>query len=71
VARRTALLQQPETLAIVREMLERVEAHLKAEAWFTVVTNMRGESQEDVAMKLIALDPVLAGLQVRTHAWGS
>jgi hypothetical protein len=55
----------------VREMLERVEAHLKAEAWFTVVTNMRGESQEDVAMKLIALDPVLAGLQVRTHAWGS
>lgn len=38
VARRTALLQQPETLAIVREMLERVEAHLKAEAWFTVRT---------------------------------
>jgi ATP phosphoribosyltransferase len=39
VARRAALLQQPETLAIVREMLERVEAHLKAEAWFTVRTS--------------------------------
>jgi len=63
VARRAALLQQPETLAIVREMLERVEAHLKAEAWFTVVTNMRGESAEDVAQKLIDMDPLLAGLQ--------
>lgn len=63
VARRSALLNQPEALKIVRELLERFEAHLKAEDQYTVVANMRGTSREDVAQKIMDADPLLMGLQ--------
>ncbi|KAK3235488.1 ATP phosphoribosyltransferase [Cymbomonas tetramitiformis] len=36
VARRSALLQRAGTLGVVREMLERLEAHMKAQELFTV-----------------------------------
>uniref|UniRef100_A0A7S0WVJ2 ATP phosphoribosyltransferase n=1 Tax=Pyramimonas obovata TaxID=1411642 RepID=A0A7S0WVJ2_9CHLO len=61
VARKQALLEQPGALGIVRELLERLDAHLTAAEQFTVVVNMRGESQEDVATKMI--DAGLGGLQ--------
>jgi hypothetical protein len=75
VARRTALLQQPETLAIVREMLERVEAHLKAEAWFTVRTSLI--SLRRIAFPLppsplggpIGHCPVGAGVRMTIHVF--
>lgn len=35
----------------------------RASVLFQVVTNMRGESQEDVAKKLMDADPLLCGLQ--------
>eukprot|EP00238_Polyblepharides_amylifera_P006601 CAMPEP_0196592084 /NCGR_PEP_ID=MMETSP1081-20130531/71731_1 /TAXON_ID=36882 /ORGANISM="Pyramimonas amylifera, Strain CCMP720" /LENGTH=344 /DNA_ID=CAMNT_0041915663 /DNA_START=299 /DNA_END=1333 /DNA_ORIENTATION=- len=63
VARKSALLDQPQTLKVVREMLERLEAHLKAEGNFTLVTNMRGESPEEVAQKVLDAGPLVAGLQ--------
>lgn len=63
VARRSALLNQPEALKIVRELLERFEAHLKAEDQYTVVANMRGDTQADLAQKIKDADPLLMGLQ--------
>lgn len=61
VARKRALLEQPGALGIVRELLERLDAHLTAAGQFTVVVNMRGQSQEDVAEKMIGAG--LGGLQ--------
>ena len=62
VASRRALLERPGALDIVHEMLERVEAHLRAAGQFTLVGHVRGPSAKAVAAKLLA-DPLLAGLQ--------
>lgn len=43
--------------------LSNVQAHLKADRYFSVVANMRGKSAEEVAGK-INTHPVLGGLQV-------
>eukprot|EP00239_Pterosperma_sp_CCMP1384_P002244 CAMPEP_0197844708 /NCGR_PEP_ID=MMETSP1438-20131217/1691_1 /TAXON_ID=1461541 /ORGANISM="Pterosperma sp., Strain CCMP1384" /LENGTH=436 /DNA_ID=CAMNT_0043455647 /DNA_START=26 /DNA_END=1336 /DNA_ORIENTATION=- len=63
VARRSALTGNPSTLMVVREMIERLEAHLRAQKLFTVVANMRGKSQEEVAAKLLDANSGLGGLQ--------
>ena len=50
-------------IQIVKELLERFEAHLTAEQYFSVIANMKGTSPEDVATRLLRT-PGLQGLQV-------
>lgn len=62
VANRTALLQREGLLEVVRELLERFEGHLVAEQYYSVIANMRGESPEEVAARLLKAEG-LQGLQ--------
>jgi ATP phosphoribosyltransferase len=64
VASRTALLERPGTLEIIHEMLERLEAHLRADGLFMVTANVRGTSAEEVATRLANdAGQLLRGLQ--------
>mmetsp|Transcript_19994 Transcript_19994/g.49651 ORF Transcript_19994/g.49651 Transcript_19994/m.49651 type:complete len:428 (-) Transcript_19994:7-1290(-) len=64
VASRTALLNRPGTLEIIHEILERFEAHLRAEGLFMVTANVRGSSAEEVATSLAKNgSQLLRGLQ--------
>lgn len=63
VASRKALLQRKGALAIVRDMIERLDAHLRADGQFIVTANMRGSSAEEVAAALHGAGPLLYGLQ--------
>ncbi len=51
-------------LQVVHELIERFDAHLKAEQFYSVIANMRGTSPEEVATRLVQA-PGLQGLQVR------
>ena len=61
VANRRALLERPGLLELCHELIERLEAHLIAEKYYSVVANMRGDSAEDVSQRLF--DAGLGGLQ--------
>ena len=64
VASRSALLNRPGTLEIIHELLERLEAHLRAEGLFMVTANVRGSSAEEVATRLACNGgQLLRGLQ--------
>jgi ATP phosphoribosyltransferase len=62
IANRIALRKQPDVLTIACELLEIVEAHLRAEERLSVVANMRGESPEAIARQMFAQE-TLGGLQ--------
>ena len=62
VGNRDALLKRHGVLHIVRELLDRLDAHLKATGYYSVIVNMRGTSPEDVARRLHQSDE-LSGLQ--------
>ncbi|GFQ04517.1 ATP phosphoribosyltransferase 1 chloroplastic [Phtheirospermum japonicum] len=62
VASRKSLIQRKGVLDITHEMLERLEAHLKAVGQFTVTANMRGSSAKEVAERVLS-QPSLSGLQ--------
>lgn len=62
VANRRALKERPGLLEVVHELIERFEAHLKAGKFYSVLANMRGNSAEEVAQKLLD-QPGLSGLQ--------
>ncbi|KAL3515694.1 hypothetical protein ACH5RR_022596 [Cinchona calisaya] len=62
VASRKSLVQRKGVLDITHEMLERLEAHLRAIGQFTVTANMRGSSAEEVAERVLS-QPSLSGLQ--------
>lgn len=62
VANRRSLLERPGLLAIVHELLERFDAHLKAEQYYSVIANMRGDSPEAVSTLLLR-DEGLRGLE--------
>ncbi|MFL5259350.1 MAG: ATP phosphoribosyltransferase, partial [Hyphomicrobiales bacterium] len=64
---RSALERRPEALAIARQLLEYVEAHLRGQENYMVVANMRGDKPNEVAKKLFA-EPELGGLQGPTVA---
>lgn len=80
VGNRQSLLKRRGLLRIVRELLDRLDAHLKAKGFFSVIANMRGSSPEDIASKLQSqglgglegptISPVYAGdsSEVRTYA---
>ncbi|KAK6121160.1 hypothetical protein DH2020_045081 [Rehmannia glutinosa] len=59
VASRKSLMQRKGVLDITHEMLERLEAHLRA----VVTANMRGSSAEEVADRVLS-QPSLSGLQI-------
>lgn len=63
VANRRALKQDPRLLKVVHELIERFEAHLKADKFYSVIANMRGKSTQDVASKICNHSSVLRGLQ--------
>jgi ATP phosphoribosyltransferase len=62
VASRSSLLQRPGLLGIVRELIERLDGHLKAEEFYSVIANMRGDTPEEVAATLLG-EEGLRGLQ--------
>uniref|UniRef100_A0A2P2MKI5 ATP phosphoribosyltransferase n=2 Tax=Rhizophora mucronata TaxID=61149 RepID=A0A2P2MKI5_RHIMU len=62
VASGKALIKRKGVLDITHEILERLEAHLKAVGQFMVTANMRGSSAEEVAERVLS-QPSLSGLQ--------
>jgi ATP phosphoribosyltransferase len=62
IANREALQSRPEVLSVARTLLEFAEAYLRAEERLSLFVNMRGESPQDIARKMFALD-TLGGLQ--------
>lgn len=62
IGNRTTLTQRPKALAVARQMLERIEAHLRAVEHETIIANIRGASPEEVAQKVFS-QPDLGGLQ--------
>lgn len=53
VANKKALIHRRDVLETVHEMLERIEARLKALGEFTVTANMRGNSAQEVAERIL------------------
>ncbi|MCS7088691.1 MAG: ATP phosphoribosyltransferase [Thermoflexales bacterium] len=62
-----ASLRRPEVMAVAIELLEYIEAHQRAEGYFMVWANVRGESLESVG-RLITEQTTLGGLQGPTIA---
>jgi ATP phosphoribosyltransferase len=67
IGNRLALQTRPELMALAREMLEYVEAHLRAQDHYLVTANVRGESAEEIAGHIFA-QTNLGGLQGPTIA---
>jgi ATP phosphoribosyltransferase len=67
VGNRRALQERPELLALAREMLEYIEAHLRAQDHYLVTANVRGESAEAIAGQIFT-QTHLGGLQGPTIA---
>lgn len=67
IGNREALKTRPEVLAVARELLEFFEAHLRAERYFMVTANMRGDSPEAISRRMFT-QPDLRGLQGPTIA---
>lgn len=62
VASKKSLIRRKGVLDITHEILERLEAHLRASKQFMVTANMRGNSAEEVAERIHS-QPLLIGLQ--------
>lgn len=62
VANRAALVSTPGLLDVVHELIERLEAHLKADNYYSVIANMRGESAAAVADRILS-HAALRGLE--------
>jgi ATP phosphoribosyltransferase len=60
VVNKTSLLNRPGMLELVHELLERLEAHLIAQSYYSVIANMSGSDAQDVAKRLT--DAGLGGL---------
>ncbi|MCO5579624.1 hypothetical protein L7F22_033481 [Adiantum nelumboides] len=53
VASKRSLLHRETALEKTHEILERLEAHLRAKGQFTITANMRGNSREEVADRIL------------------
>jgi len=62
IANRNALKTNPLALKIARQLLEYIEAHLRANENIAIFANMRGASPEAIAEQLF-LQPTVGGLQ--------
>ncbi|MEA3349744.1 MAG: ATP phosphoribosyltransferase [Chloroflexota bacterium] len=67
VANRSALKSRPEVLAVARQLLEFIVAHLRAKDNVAVFANIRGETPQFIAKRIFAKD-VIGGLQGPTIA---
>jgi ATP phosphoribosyltransferase len=67
IGNRHALKKRPEVLTIAKQLLEFIEAHLRATGFHAIIANIQGESAEAVAQKVLS-QPELAGLQGPTIA---
>ncbi len=67
IANKEALQTRPDVLTVARQLIEYIEAYLRAENSFLVVTNVRGASPEDIAEKMLS-QPHLRGLRGPTIA---
>ena len=62
IGNRAALESNDRLLAVTRQMLEYIEAHLRARGQYLVFANMRGESQAEVARRVFEQTDI-GGLQ--------
>lgn len=62
IGNRTALATRPDVLSDTRQMLEFIEAHLRARGQYMIFANMRGTSMEDIAGRIFSQTD-LGGLQ--------
>lgn len=62
IANRNALKDNPQVLALARQLLEFIEAHLRANDNLMVIANMRGESPQAIA-SLMFTQTSIGGLQ--------
>ena len=67
IANKMALKTRPDVLTVARQLIEYIEAHLRAENSFLVTTNVRGKSPENIAKKMLG-QPHLRGLRGPTIA---
>jgi len=67
IGNRQTLQMRPEVLQVARQLIEYIEAHLRAQGSYLVIANVRGESQEAIARQ-IAQYPHIRGLQGPTIA---
>lgn len=67
IANKEALQTRPDTLSVARQLIEYIEAYLRAENSYLVTTNVRGDSSEDIAQKMLN-QPHLRGLRGPTIA---
>jgi len=62
VGNRKALETRPEVRETTRQLLEFIEAHLRARGQYLVFANMRGESKDEISRRIFG-QPDLGGLQ--------
>jgi ATP phosphoribosyltransferase len=62
IGNRPTLKSRPEALLIAKQLLEFIEAHLRATVYHAIIANIQGESPEAVAQKVLSKTD-LAGLQ--------
>jgi ATP phosphoribosyltransferase len=67
IGNRYALKKRPDVLMVAKQLLEFIEAHLRATGFHAIIANIQGESPEAVAQKVLS-QPDLAGLQGPTIA---
>jgi len=67
IGNRCALKNRPDVLMVAKQLLEFIEAHLRATGFHAIIANIQGESPEAVAQKVLS-QPDLAGLQGPTIA---
>ena len=67
IANRQALQARPEVRAVARQMLEYIEAHLRAQGSYLIIANVRGESPQAISRQM-AGRPYIGGLQGPTIA---
>ncbi|MCA9973851.1 MAG: ATP phosphoribosyltransferase [Anaerolineales bacterium] len=67
IANRQALQANPAVRAAARQLLEYVEAHLRAQGSYLVIANVRGASAQEI-VRLMAGRPYIGGLQGPTVA---
>lgn len=67
IGNRHALKNWPEVLMVAKQLLEVIEAHLRATGFHAIIANIQGESPTAVAQKVFS-QPDLAGLQGPTIA---
>jgi ATP phosphoribosyltransferase len=67
IGNRHLLKNRPDVLVVAKQLLEFIEAHLRAAGFHAIIANIQGESPEAVAQKVFS-QPELGGLQGPTIA---